>query len=111
MVTESRVAQRRTKSAEVTNFVDVARRYVQLVAERDSHTAADFARRVHELLPELYGAALRLPDVEPRTSATGAEAKGTTGWRISIRRWLPSSDGAITTTKCSHRMTWPSASQ
>ena len=72
---------RRLRSAGVRRFRELAERYCLLIEHRDERTIEEFLRQMHVLLPELYAAALSLPNVEESGRPAPEERVGVDVWR------------------------------
>ena len=66
---------------EVLNFVDLARRYCEVVEQQSDHRVGDLIRLFRSSLADLYGAAARLPEVEAGEQYVHGVGCSTAQWR------------------------------
>jgi hypothetical protein len=64
----------------VTHFVELAREYQSLVTAPQTADVPGFLAQVHQVIAQLYAAALALPEVQPDRSELEWEAKGRQAW-------------------------------
>ena len=72
---------RRLRSPGVRRFREVAERYCLLIEHRNERAMEELLKQIHVLLPELYIAAVILPNVEESGRPAPEEQVGVDVWR------------------------------
>jgi hypothetical protein len=70
---------------EIRTFRELARRYCALIEQRRDHAPAAWLVAMHAIIPPLYAAALRLPEVEPNTSDAHVSSMSREEWELVFR--------------------------